>query len=103
MWQLADKLNGRRSDILRIHDAIVSIDNRHMADFREGVDWIWNFMADEHGEHRYAWCHEFGNYVRIESEQPPITNLEDARKAVEIIDILMDITADNVVFLREEL
>ncbi|GEC34039.1 hypothetical protein N181_23250 [Sinorhizobium fredii USDA 205] len=39
MWQLADKLQGRSSDIVKIQDAIVSIDSRHMAEFRDGIEW----------------------------------------------------------------
>lgn len=101
MWQLADKLQGRRSDIVRIHEAIVSIKRGHMAAFREQIDWLWEFLADEHGDHRYRWCRDVGEWIRIETELPPITALEDARRAVDIIDTLMDVAADNVVFLRE--
>lgn len=102
MWQLADKLQGRRSDIVRIQDAIVSIDSRHMAPFREALDWLWEYLADEHGDDRHRWCRDLGEWVRIETEQPPITDLEDARRAVDIIDALMDVAADNVVFIRAD-
>lgn len=102
MRQLADKLQGRRSDIVRIQEAIVSIERGHMAAFREQIDWLWGFLADEHGDHRYRWCHDVGEWLRIETELPPITNLEDARRAVDIIDALMDVAADNVIYLRED-
>ncbi len=102
MWQLADKLQGRRSEIVRIHDAVVAIDRRHMATFREALDWLWEYLADEHGDHRHRWCRDLGEWIRIETEQPPITDLEDARRAIEIIDALLDVAADNVVFLRED-
>lgn len=99
MWQLADSLGGRRSAIVQIHDGIVSIDRRHLGDFRDGVDWLWDRLCDEHGDHRYAWHHDVGDWVRIESEQPPITDLEDARRAIEIIDVLRELAANNVVKL----
>lgn len=102
MWQLADRLGGRRSDIVRIHDGIVSIDRRHMGDFRDGVDWLWDHLCDEHGDHRYCWSRDFGDWVRIETEQKPITDLEDARRVIDIIDALKELAADNVVMLRED-
>lgn len=102
MWQLADKLQGRRSDIVKIREAIVSIERGHMAAFREQIDWLWEFLADEHGDHRYRWCRDVGEWIRIETEQPPITDLGDARRAVKIIDNLMDVAADNVIMLRED-
>lgn len=102
MWQLADALRGRRSDIVRIQEAVVSIERGHLAAFREAIDWLWEFLADEHGDHRYRWCRDVGEWIRTETELPPITALEDARRAVDIIDALMDVAADNVVYLRED-
>lgn len=102
MWQLADKLRGRRSDIVRIDDGIVSIDRRHMGDFRDGMDWLWNHLCDEHGDHRYCWSRDAGDWVRIESELKPITDLEDARRAIDIIDCLNDLAADNVIKLWDD-
>ena len=102
MWQLADKLGGRRSDIVRIQDAVVSIDRRHLKDFRDQIDWLWDHLVDEHGDQRYSWCRDLGDWVRIESEQPPITDLEDARRAIDIIKALDELVADNVVKLWED-
>ena len=102
MWQLADKLGGRRSDIVMIREAVVSIDRRHLKDFREAVDWLWDHLVDEHGEHRYAWCRDLGDWVRIDSEQPPITNLEDARRAIDITTALDDALVGNVIKLWED-
>ena len=102
MWQLADKLKGRRSDIVRIQDAVVSIDRRHLKDFRDQIDWLWDHLADEHGDHRYAWCRDVGEWIRIETEQPPITDLEDARRAIDIIAALDELVADNVIRLWED-
>lgn len=102
MWQLADKLRGRRSDIVRIQEATVSIDRRHLKGFRDQIDWLWDHLADEHGDHRYAWCRDLGDWIRIESEQPPITSLEDARRAIDIIRVLDELVADNVVKLWED-
>lgn len=102
MWQVADKLKGRRSDIVRIQDAVVSIDRKHLKEFRDAADWLWDHLADEHGDHRHRWCHDLGDYVRMESEQPPITNLEDARRAIDIIQALDELVADNVVKLWED-
>lgn len=53
MWQLSDKLRGRRSDIVRIQNADVEIDSRHLKDFRTQNDWLWDHLVDEHGEQRY--------------------------------------------------
>lgn len=95
MWQLADKLQDRRSDIVRIQAGDISIDRQHMADFREQIDFIWDHIADEHGEQRYAWCRDAGDYVRIQSEQAPITELEDARRVHDIIKALYGGWADS--------
>ncbi|CUW87538.1 hypothetical protein [Agrobacterium genomosp. 2] len=102
MWQLADGLRGRRGDAVRIREGIVSIDRRHLKEFRDAIDWLWDHLADEHGDQRYAWCRDVGQWLRMPTEQPPITNLEDARRAVEIIDDLMDVAADNVIKLWED-
>jgi len=102
MWQLADKLRGRRSDIVRIEEAVVSIDRRHLKDFRDQIDWLWDHLVDEHGEHRYVWCPDLGDWIRIESEQPPITDLEDARRAIDIITALDDVLVGNVIKLWED-
>lgn len=102
IWQLADKLKGRRSDIVRIQDAVVSIDRRHLKDFRDAVDWLWDHIVDEHGDHRYEWCRDLGDWVRIESEQPPITGLKDARRAIDIMGVLDELVADNVIKLWED-
>lgn len=102
MWQLADALRGRRSDIVRIQEAIVFIDRRHLAAFREAIDWLWDHLTEEHGDHMYRWSRDVGDYTRIETEQPAVTALEDARRAITIIDRLMDLAADNVVFLKED-
>ncbi len=100
MWQIADALRGRRSDAVRIQEADVAIDRRHLKDFRDAIDWLWDHLADEHGDQRYSWCRDVGEWLRIPTEQPPITSLEDARRAVEIIDDLMDV-ANNVMKLLE--
>ncbi len=102
MWQLADALRGRRSDAVMIHEAIVSIQRCHLAAFREAIDWLWDHLNEEHGDHMYRWSRDVGDYTRIETEQSAITELEDARRAVDIIDTLMDVAADNVVYLRED-
>lgn len=102
MWQLADSLRGRRGDAVRILEGIVSIDRRHLKEFRDQLDWLWEHLADEHGDQRYAWCRDVGEWLRMPTEQPPITDLEDARRAVEIIDDLMDVAADNVVKILED-
>ncbi|RVL94724.1 hypothetical protein [Sinorhizobium meliloti] len=102
MWQLADKLGGRRSDIVHIGEADVSIDRRHLKDFRDQLDWLWDHLVDEHGERRHSWCGDVGEWSRIETEQPPITDLEDARRAVEIIDCMMDEANNNVIKLWED-
>lgn len=102
MWHLADKLRGRRSDIVRIQEADVAIDRRHLKDFRDQIDWLWDHLADEHGDHRYAWCRDVGEWIRIETEQPPITSLEDARRAIDIMGVLDELVADNVVKLWED-
>lgn len=102
MWQIADALRGRRSDVVRIREGVVSIDRRHLKDFRDQLDWLWDHLADEHGDQRYAWCRDVGEWLRIPTEQPPITGLEDARRAVEIIDDLMDVAADNVIKMWED-
>lgn len=102
MWQLADALRGRRSDIVRIHEAIVSIEHRYMAAFREQIDWLWDHLTEEHGDHMYRWSRDVGDYVRIETEQPAVTGLEDASRAITIIDRLMDLVDDNVLYLRED-
>ncbi len=101
MWQVADKLRGRRSPFVRIRDGVIDIDRRHLRDFREAVDWLWDHLCDEHGDHRYAWCRDVGEWIRIETEQQPITDFGDARKAVEIIESIMDVAADNVIRIRE--
>lgn len=102
MWQLADKLKGRRSDIVRIQDAIISIDRRHLKDFRDAADWLWDYLIDEHGDHRHRWCRDLGDWIRIETEQPPITDLEDARRAIDIIQALDELVSDNVTKLWED-
>lgn len=102
MWQIADALRGRRSDVVRIREADVAIDRRHLKEFRDQLDWLWEHLADEHGDQRYAWCRDVGEWLRMPTEQPPITDLEDARRAVEIIDDLMDVAADNVVKIWED-
>ncbi len=102
MWQLADALRGRRTDAVKIREAVVSIERRHMAAFREQIDFLWNHVAEEHGEHRYAWCRDVGDYVRIKTEQPAVTELEDARKAHDIIKALYSGWADNVIYMNED-
>lgn len=104
MWQLADRLGGRRSDIVRIQDAVVSIDRRHMGDFRDGVDWLWDHLCDEHADERHVniGTEEDPVWVRKEDELPPIINLEDAQRAIDIIDVLRELAADNVVKLWDE-
>ncbi|MDX0532963.1 hypothetical protein GOL26_28790 [Sinorhizobium medicae] len=102
MWQIADKLRGRRSDIVRMQEGVVSIDRRHLNDFRDQINWLWDHLVDEHGEHRYAWCRDVGDWLRIETEQPPITDLEDARRAIDIMTALNDVLVDNVVKIRED-
>lgn len=97
MWQLADALRGRRGDAVRILEGEVLVDRRHLKDVRDQADWLWDHLADEHGVQRYRWSRDVGDYVRIESEQPPITTLEDARKSIAILEILDDVLADNVV------
>lgn len=68
MWQLADALHGRRSDVVRIREDLVSIDRRHLKDFRDQIDWLWEHLADEHGDQRYAWCRDVGERLRIPTE-----------------------------------
>ncbi|MGN8152710.1 hypothetical protein ACTJK5_10585 [Agrobacterium sp. 22094] len=97
MWQLSDKLRGRRSDIVRIREADIEIDRLHLKDFRDQIDWLWDHLVDEHGEQRYQFSRDFGDFVRIESEQKPITDLYDARRAVDIITALDELIADNVI------
>ncbi|MGE7368313.1 hypothetical protein ACQKKX_04480 [Neorhizobium sp. NPDC001467] len=102
MWQLADVLLGRRSDIVSIREADVVIDRRHLKDFRNAIDWLWDHLVDEHGEQRYCFSRDVGDYVRIETEHPPITDLEDARRAIDIIKALDDLLADNVIKIWED-
>lgn len=102
MWQLADRIRGRKTERVWIRDGVVSIDRRNLKDFRDQIDWLCEHLADEHGDQRYAWCRDVGQWLRIPTEQPPITDLEDARRAVEIIDDLMDVAADNVIKMWED-
>lgn len=102
MWQIADKLRGRRSDIVRMREGNIIIDRRHLKDFRDQVDWLWDHIIDEHDEQRYVWCGDAGEWRRIESEQPPITDIEDARRAIEIIDSLMEAANNTVIKLWED-
>ncbi len=102
MWQIADKLGGRRSDIVRIREGNIIIDRRHLKGFRDQVDWLWDHIIDEHDEQRYAWCGDAGEWRLIESEQPPITDIEDARRAIEIIDSLMEAANNTVIKLWED-
>lgn len=101
MWQLSDKLRGRRSDIVRIREADIEIDRRHLKDFRDQIDWLWDHLTDEHGEQRYQFSRDFGDFVRIESEQKSMTDLYDARRAVDIITALDELIADNVIRIGE--
>jgi len=101
MWQVADKLRGRGSRVVRIRDGVLDIDRRHLHAFREAIDWLWDHLCDEHGDHRYAWCRDVGEWIRIETEVQPITDFAEARLAVEIIESIMDVAADNVVKIRE--
>lgn len=101
MWQPADALRGRRSDIVRIHEAVVLIERCHLAEFRESIDWLRGHLTDEHGDHIYRWSRDVGDFVQIETERPAVTGLEDARRAITIIDGLMDLAADNVVYVME--
>lgn len=104
MWQLADKLQGHRSDIVRIQDAIVSIDSRHMADLRAGMDYLWDHLCEEHADDLYEnhGTEDEPMWLRIETAAPPITNLEDSQRAHDIIKALYGGWTDKVVYLRGE-
>lgn len=103
MWQLADRLSGRRSDIVRIQEAVVSIDRRHMSDFREGMGWLWDHICEEHADELYVnkGTKKNPRFVRIKTGMPPFTTLEDAQTARAIIDALCGRWVDNVIKLRD--
>ncbi|MDR6587401.1 hypothetical protein [Agrobacterium tumefaciens] len=101
MWQLADKLRGRRSDIVIIREAVVSIDRRHMRDFREAIDWLWDELCDDHQDD-FCDAHTEDDEIvciRKDDAPPPMTKLEDSRTAIEIIEALRDGWVDNIVKL----
>jgi hypothetical protein len=100
IWQIADALNCRTSDAVVVRDGLVLVDRRHLGEFRESMDWLWNHLVDEHGDERYYWSRTTGDWLRIPSEHRPITSLEDARRAIEILDVLMDTVVDNVIRVR---
>lgn len=104
MWQLADKLGGRRSDIVRIQDAVVSIERRHMAAFREAMGWLWDEICADHPEDYYEdhGTEEEPIWIRVDDAPAAMTDLEDSQRAIEIIEALRDGWVDNVVKLWED-
>jgi hypothetical protein len=104
MWQLADKLQGRRSDIVKIQGAIVSIDRRHIVDFREGIDYLWDHLCEEHADDLYENHGTQGEpeWIRLKTATPPITTLEDSQRAHDIIKALYGGWVSNVAILRED-
>lgn len=104
MWQLADKLGGRRSDIVRIQEAVVYIDRRHLAAFRESMDWLWDELCADHSDDYYK-PHgpaEGPLWNRVEDAPTPMTALDDSQTAIEIIEALRDGWVDNVIKIRDD-
>ena len=104
MWQLADKLRGRRSDTVMIREAVVSIDRRHMAAFREAMDWLWDEVCADHPEDYYE---DHGTveepiWIRKDDAPTPMTALEDSQRAIDIIEALRDGWVDNIIKIRED-
>lgn len=104
MWQLSDKLGGRRSDIVRIQDAVVSIDRRHIRDFRAAMDWLWDEICADHPEDLYEdhGTVEEPAWIRKDDAPTPMTALEDSQRAIEIIEALRDGWVDNVIKIWED-
>ncbi|MGO8024880.1 hypothetical protein [Rhizobium leguminosarum] len=104
MWQLADKLQGRRSHIVKIQEAIISIDRRHMADFRAGMDYLWDYLCEEHADDLYEahGTQDEPEWIRLETATPPITTLEDSQRAHDVIKALYGGWVSNVVVLRDD-
>lgn len=97
-WDITNKLlhNGRR-DTVRITNGTVEIDRRKLEEFREGCDWLFDMLAEEHSEERYEYFAHLKDWVRCDDAPQPITELEDARRAIDVLDAIFEIAADNVI------
>ncbi|MBB4064027.1 hypothetical protein [Gellertiella hungarica] len=96
-WDLADVLlQGYRRDTVRVVDGMLQIDRRHLRELRDQADWLLDYITDEHGDHRYVWCRDVGDYVRVSDEQP-VTDLDDARRVIPTIEGIREVAAENVI------
>lgn len=96
-WDLADVLlQGYRRDTVRVVDGMLQIDRRHLRELRDQADWLLGYLTDEHGDHRYVWSRDVGEYVRVSDEQP-VTDLDDARRVIPVIEGIREVAAENVI------
>ncbi|KQQ72400.1 hypothetical protein ASF70_12765 [Rhizobium sp. Leaf321] len=101
-WDLLNVLvqHSRRGTV-RVTEMTVEIDRRKLKQLRDGLDWFYTMVADEHADDHYEWTAFLNHWTRKDDAPQPITELDDARRALIIIDSIMDITADNVVRLAD--
>ena len=104
MWQLYRRLvaSELRQDLVRVRDGYVSIDRQHLADLREGLALLAEFLEDDHPPHLHVWDVDAWDYVRRVDAPPPVVDRREARAMYGHIDRINSLAADNVVFLRED-
>lgn len=101
-WDLVNKLiQGHRRDTVRITNGVVELDRRRLKELRDGVDWLADYLCDEHQADYLEFVPHINLYVRRDDAPQNITERDDAHWAVNVCDNIMDITADNVVRLSD--
>ena len=96
-WCLTNVMfHKQRRDTIRITEGVVQVDRRRLKELRDGVDWLFDHLAEEHHEDRYEWFDHIKGWVRCDDAPQPLTDLEDARRCITTIDTILDVTADNV-------
>ncbi|KQQ72451.1 hypothetical protein ASF70_13045 [Rhizobium sp. Leaf321] len=101
-WDLINViLQGARRGTVRVTNHVVEIDRRKLKELRDGLDWLADMLADEHGDDHYEWTAFLDDWTRKDDAPQQITELNDARRALIIIEDILDIAADNVVRLAD--
>ncbi|WP_428427295.1 hypothetical protein [Pararhizobium sp.] len=101
-WCLTNVLfHSQRRDTIRINNGAVQVDRRRLKELRDGVDWFFDLLAEEHHPDRYEWFDHIKDWVRCDDAPQPLTELEDARRCIVTIDAIFEVTADNVIRLSD--
>ncbi len=87
----------------RVRGGIAYISDRHVRRLRTQIEFMNDYLRDEHSADRYEFSRSAGDYVRIPSTHRPQVDFDDAKRANEIIKNMQDFFVEATVrYVGEE-